>query len=594
MSMCFYLKSEDFINLEAVKETAQEMINKNFSIKLDEYDSSESEGGCFYIEKESTRGVHIFYEDDSIVVKINTLCNYADFILAKLILHILEIALEIEIKDEENFSINVDEYFTDEKIQELRENDAQIVLTSLKNLVKDNMQIFGVVRQVYFGKDITKELIKYENDLKSLVNFFDTVIYHVQYELPDYKMPGAALIAPKDSEDEKDFKKIRMMFEGNSYILQDYDYLMIKADENNDEIIFIDYDDISEIAIQIFKKDSDFEFADDFTIVFPKLEGKQWKKFVDLARKKNHKEMLDNVPTSETLNLTPDDDLDSESEDEDDLQCHGDHWDCILQNPETELMQVISDSLENGNLYGETVCDYILEKNLHGKVSMLEYDRNDKKSSIVVRSVVATNENDKLSLVSSYPVVKRGTILSLKITEIKEWNNGLEAWLTAEVSDDMELTFFDADYAINKEKYKIGNFYEFIIGAFGYFAEEPESKGFTFEGQKAIDFNAKMGKAPDYDEEGNVKPIEFSTENLCAFLQTKKAPDEAEFITTVKTVKSVNSFGKDFWTFNVIYRTYEDDEIEIPTFVLKSEENESIQKAKQLQGLLWLTGYLKK
>lgn len=29
-----------------------------------------------------------------------------------------------------------------------------------------------------------------------------------------------------------------------------------------------------------------------------------------------------------------------------------------------------------------------------------------------------------------------------------------------------------------------------------------------------------------------------------------------------------------------------------PTFVLKSEKNNSLDKAKQLQGLLWLTGYL--
>ncbi|MGN0750622.1 MAG: hypothetical protein ACI4LS_09055 [Treponema sp.] len=39
-------------------------------------------------------------------------------------------------------------------------------------------------------------------------------------------MPGAALIRPKDSEDEKDFMLIRMMVEGTPYILQDYDYTL--------------------------------------------------------------------------------------------------------------------------------------------------------------------------------------------------------------------------------------------------------------------------------------------------------------------------------------------------------------------------------
>ena len=56
-------------------------------------------------------------------------------------------------------------------------------------------------------------------------------------------------------------------------------------------------------------------------------------------------------------------------------------------------------------------------------------------------------------------------------------------------------------------------------------------------------------------------------------------------------VKSVKAFGKNFWTFYLIYRNGDDDSVKISTFVLQSEENESIQKATQLEGLLWLTGY---
>lgn len=69
----------------------------------------------------------------------------------------------------------------------------------------------------------------------------------LQYELPEYNMPGAALIRPKDSEDEKDFMLIRMMVEGTPYILQDYDYLMLRPDEATKEVIFIDNDDLAEI-----------------------------------------------------------------------------------------------------------------------------------------------------------------------------------------------------------------------------------------------------------------------------------------------------------------------------------------------------------
>lgn len=83
-----------------------------------------------------------------------------------------------------------------------------------------------------------------------------------------------------------------------------------------------------------------------------------------------------------------------------------------------------------------------------------------------------------------------------------------------------------------------------------------------------------MGEEPEYDEDGNVKPVEFSTANLCAFLQAGHAPDEVEYISTVEEVKSVTAMGKNFWSFNVIYRSEEDESVEIPTFVLKSSEIE--------------------
>lgn len=187
---------------------------------------------------------------------------------------------------------------------------------------------------------------------------------------------------------------------------------------------------------------------------------------------------------------------------------------------------------------------------------------------------------------------KGGTVISLKIEEIEEWENRLEAWITGELADGRLLTFFDADYALNKNNYENGKTLDFMIGALAYFAGEPETKGFTFEGQKAIDFKAKMREEPEYDENGNVKPIHFSTENLCALLQTGNPPDDAEFISTVEDVKTVETLGNSFWKFHILYRDGEDNEEKIPAYVLKTKENRSLDKAAQIQGVVWLTGYM--
>ena len=41
--------------------------------------------------------------------------------------------------------------------------------------------------------------------------------------------------------------------------------------------------------------------------------------------------------------------------------------------------------------------------------------------------------DDSMQFVSMYPCVREGTIIPLKITEIEEWKNGLEAWITGEL-----------------------------------------------------------------------------------------------------------------------------------------------------------------
>ena len=429
MSRCYFLKTDYCVDFIGMQETLEMIFNCDsdyieYPVEFHELEPSEGERevACFYIKGESARGVHIINNEGCIVIKINSLCNYIDYALARQILTIERDYLKTQVIDEDG-RIIPEEYFTDEKIQELREEDAKTVLVALKNIVKDYMQIFGVVRKVYFGKAITQKLIQYENEPKALVDAFEAIIHHVQYELPEYNMPGAALVRPKDSEDEKDFMLIRMMFEGNPYILQDYDYLMLRPDEATKEVIFIDNDDLAEIAPQLFDKASEFEFADDFTMVFPKLEGNAWKQFIELAREKNHKELLDAQPAAKAVNLTPDYGPDSAEADETSCQCHGDHWDCVLKSKEEEFAKILSDSIEKGSLYAQAETDYTLNTKLHGKVAILEFDAGDSASPITVRNVIAQDNDNKLSLASGYLVVRRGVQIPLKITEIKEWEN---------------------------------------------------------------------------------------------------------------------------------------------------------------------------
>lgn len=553
MSKCYYLENDKFIELDEVWGFLQKRIVDNFTVKLEPFDASEGEGGHFYIEGNGIRGVQLFYEAGRIVVQINILANYSDFIIAKLILETLGLIFNKQFIDEAGNAIQPNECFTNEMIQELREHDAKIVLATLKSMMYGTIEMFGIVRRIYFGKRLTQELIKYENDSELLVR----------------------------------------MFEGNSYILQDYDYLMIHPDKSTEEIIFINYEDLSEIAPKIFKENSGFEFSDDFTVVFPKLEETDWKQFVALAREKNHQELSDTEFVEEINNSSAEDNSETTEDDEYPKQCHGNHWECILADPTNDFPEILTTAFTDATrIIGDVQTDFTLEEESSGRIIELEYSKTETEPLSIKFIVCAID--DSMQLVSMYPCVREGAIIPLKITEIEEWKNGLEAWITGELEDERFITFFDTDYAVNKDTYEIGKIYNFIIGGLAYFAKEPESKGFKFEGQQAIDFKAKLGEDPEYDEEGNVIPIEFSTESLCVFIQSGDVPDDAEFITTVDNIKTVEALGNDFWNFDIIYRGEEYNEVKIPTFVLKSKENMSLDTATQLQGYLWLTGYLSK
>ena len=70
-----------------------------------------------------------------------------------------------------------------------------------------------------------------------------------------------------------------------------------------------------------------------------------------------------------------------------------------------------------------------------------------------------------------YPSFKKGNdIKGASLNNIKEHRNHMEAILTIGYKG-QELSFFDLDYFMNKDKYQIGKHYNFTMGAFAYHVE---------------------------------------------------------------------------------------------------------------------------
>lgn len=281
-------------------------------------------------------------------------------------------------------------------------------------------------------------------------------------------------------------------------------------------------------------------------------------------------------------------------------QCHGDHWGCVIKQDNTkEFSDYIARSIEDSTLYAHFKCDYVLDERQHGDVVILEYLKDT--DSLAIRAILANNgENNEL--VSAYPLVADGVQAKVRIDKIEPWDNLLEGWISGEilVGKDEEdedawqlISFFDADFSKNKNKYKEGGIYTFVLGALCYWVDRNEEKSFELKGQKAIDFYKKSNEKVEYEKDGSVKPIHFSLENLCSFMQTGQTPDDVQFITTVEKVETIHAFEKDFWAFNIKLTHFDDgDVLSIPAFAKKTDKNKDLDKEPQLKGTAWVVGFL--
>lgn len=277
----------------------------------------------------------------------------------------------------------------------------------------------------------------------------------------------------------------------------------------------------------------------------------------------------------------------AEEKDESLYQVHGDHMDALMTKD--EMFARLPKWTEEAKL-----CTSVTTR-----VAMEDFDGETKAAGLiygdeerVMAMFIAHNPQHKANeLVTFYPIFFDGSTHTIEITKVEEWDNHLEATVWGTI-DGFEVAFFPTDYIDHKSSYKTGRWGYFNLSALAM-RVGPGQTGFSFEGQKAIDFLAKTNEAPIYDENGEVKPIHFSMTNLVAYLATdKRCPDEAEFQSPVKTVSEVSFLGHDFYRADItIHRFSENDtEINVPLYFRKDLMPDTVKVGDSIQGWLWMMG----
>ena len=268
---------------------------------------------------------------------------------------------------------------------------------------------------------------------------------------------------------------------------------------------------------------------------------------------------------------------------------HGDHLDSIM-SAKTLMSRYLKTIVQDAKSWKQartfvTTADMYEEKT---DVFSLMYGEGNMRMLVIAAASTKNNTNEFMAL---YPVTT-GVPTEVKIDKIIEWDNQIEATVFCSVGE-FEFAFFPVDYYCNKKKYKVGETMTVDLSAIGMSVEEAQ-RGFQFEGQQAVDWLAKIGEKPDYDENGNVMPVKFSMEKLVAFInKDSKCPDEAEFQSPVAELEKTSVLGVDFYKSDItICRRDTDDgelEVSIPLY-FRQDFFPTVQKEDPIRGWLWVTG----
>lgn len=270
---------------------------------------------------------------------------------------------------------------------------------------------------------------------------------------------------------------------------------------------------------------------------------------------------------------------------------HRDHLDVIM--PANVLMQnYLRDIIKESKVWKrsrtQVTTEDLYEENTD-VTSLVFGDGNMK----LLTTTAYNRIEDNYMIMSIYPICK-GVPIEVQIDKVLEWDNQVEATICCSAGK-LKFAFFAIDYYCNKHKYVVGQTIIIDLAALAMKAREAQ-RSFSIEGQQAIDWLAKSGRTPTYDENGNIEPVIFSMEKLVAFLNIdSKCPDEAEFQSPVGSIEKTSILGIDFFKTMIIINRWDteegEQEVSIPLY-FRQDFFPTVKKDDPIVGWLWVTGFI--
>lgn len=284
-------------------------------------------------------------------------------------------------------------------------------------------------------------------------------------------------------------------------------------------------------------------------------------------------------------------------------QGHGDHNDCLFlpeSDDDTSLIARVKSVMASGTVVAGTTnavsCFFGTDT---PQMLPVIYISGEQGPVNLMTVICVLEKGRKNTFVSAYPECD-GADVKVRLTEIHEWVNGIEATLEGTVLGDIarDIAFFDTRYALRKGKYEIGKEYTFRIAALAYGAEiMPEAeRTIRIEGRRAEEIRQALGMEPEFSDDGSVKPIDIDqTRGVAYWSKTAKYPDDAFFQSPVFSRVSVHkAFGGKFLKLEIGIARDDGDrdaDVRIPLYAREAMSPQRPRKGDPVRGSIWLHGY---
>ncbi|MDQ6694263.1 MAG: hypothetical protein M3014_07555 [Chloroflexota bacterium] len=239
---------------------------------------------------------------------------------------------------------------------------------------------------------------------------------------------------------------------------------------------------------------------------------------------------------------------------------HGDHWGCILrQVEEKQLLEIIKSAISHDRS----------PERVGKELSVYNWGT----PSLRVKALMKGSD-----LVSAYPECQGGPIWPIVVREVVTWANGYEGQVAGECYG-AEMRFFDTRFYRYGATYRVGETYNFHMGALAYV----------------------LGRAPEAEveiEPGVLVSLRGARAYMPADLDNTGADiDEFWFHSPLEEPAGTISLeGHNLRVYKVTLALPDHNELTVPLYAAEHSlsgdmQQQQVQPDDDLEGYLWLQGY---